>query len=385
MLRHARSGSICLRSILPIVASSVLLSGVASALPVTDSFTLSGIVNNPGTYNLANLQTFTPVTQTVTYQAGSTIVNQNFTGVPLYNFLNNPGVNGGGGIITTPGVSNELLRDYVVVTGSDGYRTVTSVGEIHPNFGQTESLIAYQQANPPGSTSTDLGNDGFARTTAPDDTRGGRYVSNIASIDVFNATASSHIQGTGGGLSESFALAGQIVNPQTFDLADLQALPSVTTTVSVLSGGNPTPQLREFTGVSLYDLLTLATAGGGVITDAGIKNDILGKYIVATGSDGYKAVVSMGELHPNFGGDGILVAYDETGGDPGVGTAGFARLVVPGDVRAGRFVSNLVGLEVLSAPAPVPVPAAVVLFGTGLVALVGIARRKVQSKGGVDV
>ncbi|MGC4098263.1 MAG: hypothetical protein QM706_14205 [Nitrospira sp.] len=339
--------------------------GTAHALPTTDSFTLSGIVNTPGVYNLASLQAYTPVTQTVTYQAGSATVNQSFTGVPLYTFLT--GSPGGGGIITTPGVSNDILRDYAVVTGSDGYRTVTSLGEIHPNFGQTQSLIAYQQANPPGSTPTGLGNDGFARTTAPADSRGGRYVSNIAAIDVYNATSSSHIQGTGGGLSNSLTLAGQIVNPGQFDLADLQALPSITETVSVLSGSNPTPQVREFTGVSLYDLLTLAAAGGGIVTDPSVKNDILGKYIVVTGSDGYKATISLGELHPNFGADKILVAYDETGGDPGVGTAGFARLVVPGDVRAGRFVSNLVGIEVLNAPpAPVPVPAAAVLFATGL-------------------
>lgn len=351
------------------LACVVLSSSAAQALPTTDSFTLSGIVNNQGTYNLSNLQAFTPVTQTDTYLAGSTPVTQDFTGVTMYNFLNDAGVNGGGGIITTPGVNNDQLRDYVVVTGSDGYRTVTSVGEIHPNFGQTQSLIAYEQANPSGSTPTSLGNDGFARTTAPVDIRGGRYVSNIARIDVFSANTISQIQGTGGGLSQSFALAGQIVNPRAFNLTDLQALPSITRTVSVLSGGNPTPQNRTFTGVSLWTLLTNAAGGGGIITDASVKNDILGKIVVATGSDGYKATFSLGEFNPLFGADDIMVAYDESGA--GLGTAGFARLVVPGDVRAGRFVSNLVGLEVLNAPlTPVPVPGAALLFATGLGGLV---------------
>src|SRR5262245_25183650 len=211
-------------------------AGFASALPVTNEFALSGIVNTPGTFNLSSLQAFTPVTETVTYVAGSTTVNQDFTGVPLYAFLTSAG--GGGGIVTTPGVNNDILRDYVVVTGSDGYQTVTSVGEIHPNFGvvtgsvpvtpqppvQNQSLIAYQQANPPGSTPTDLGNDGFARTTAPNDIRGGRYVSNISNIGVYNATAQSQFTSVGGGVSQSFALAGQIVNPRSFNLADLQAL-----------------------------------------------------------------------------------------------------------------------------------------------------------------
>ena len=112
-----------------------------------------------------------------------------------------------------------------------------------------------------------------------------------------------------------------------------------------------------------------------------MKNDILGKFLVATGSDGYRAVIALGEIAPNFGDQKDLIAIDlngtgKVGGGPNGDANGFARLVIPGDIRAGRYVSNLIGLEVYSAPAPVPVPAAVVLFGTGLVALVGIARRK---------
>jgi hypothetical protein len=344
------------------LACTMLAAGVAQALPVTDSFFLNGLVNNSGsTINLSDLQSFSPVTQTVTYQAGGTPVNQDFTGVPLWNFLNDAGVNGGGGLnpLTPPPstpTQNQVNRMYVVTTGSDGYRAVTSIGEINPNFGNTPSLVAYQQANPPGSTPTDLGNDGFARTTAPVDIRGGRYVSNIARMDVFDAQAQSQVSGIGGGISQSFALAGQIVNPRAFNLTDLQALPQTTI---VTDGG------RTFTGVSLWSLLTGSAAGGGIMTDPNVKNDILGKIVVATGSDGYKQIFSLGEFDPNFGAEGILVAIDESGG--GLGTAGFARMVAPGDVRAGRWVSNLIGLEVLDAPlTPVPAPAALLLFATGL-------------------
>jgi hypothetical protein len=31
------------------------------------------------------------------------------------------------------------------------------------------------------------------------------------------------------------------------------------------------------------------------------KNDVLNRYVLATGSDGYKVVFSLGELNPNFG------------------------------------------------------------------------------------
>ena len=103
--------------------------------------------------------------------------------------------------------------------------------------------------------------------------------------------------------------------------------------------------------MSFWGLLNLA----GIITDPTIKNDILGKYVIATGSDGYQTVFSLGELSPNFGNQADLVAYANAPGNP-LTTDGFARIVVPGDVaKAGRYVSNIVSLQVVSAPTLTPV------------------------------
>jgi len=358
LTRRSRSATIW--SAVAGVACSLLLSGAAHAV-TTSEFVLSGLVNNPGTFNidgsngLRSLQALPSVTQTDNYTAAGTPTTTTFTGVPLYTLLTDP--LGGGGIVVTPGVKNDFLGDAIVETGSDGYRSVVSEGEIDPGFGAKPDLVAYQNA--PG---VPLGSDGFARTTAPGDLAGGRYVSNVASISLFSGSAASQIQGTGGGLSSSFALAGQVNNPGSFDLAALAALPQTSVTVA---GGT-------YSGVSLWTFLQSA----GIITNPLVKNDILGKYLVATGSDGYKAVISLGEISPSFGNQQDLIATGLNGG--GLGTNGFARLVIPGDIKAGRYVSNLIGLEVL--PAPVPVPASVWLFGSGLVALVGIARRKIQSK-----
>jgi hypothetical protein len=56
----------------------------------------------------------------------------------------------------------------------------------------------------------------------------------------------------------------------------------------------------------------LADAGGVTTTTA--KNDILSKYVIATGSDGYQAVFSLGEIDPMFGSQPVLVAYADTAG-----------------------------------------------------------------------
>src|SRR5689334_10873766 len=59
----------------------------------------------------------------------------------------------------------------------------------------------------------------------------------------------------------------------------------------------------------------------------------------------------MGEIDPSFGGNSAnpaIIAYAMNGGAPGtsLGSSGFARLITPADNMHGRWVSNLVNLEV---------------------------------------
>jgi hypothetical protein len=57
----------------------------------------------------------------------------------------------------------------------------------------------------------------------------------------------------------------------------------------------------------------------------------------------YAAIVSWGEIDPGFGANNVLVAYEEDGKD--LCTTG-PRLVVPGDIKGGRYVSGVVRLQV---------------------------------------
>jgi PEP-CTERM motif len=145
-------------------------------------------------------------------------------------------------------------------------------------------------------------------------------------------------------------------------------LPATTETVAYLSGG--TSVTATFTGVSIWTLLTDA----GIVTNPAIKNDILNYYLEATGSDGYSAIFSLGELDPMFGGTGApgLIAYEMVvnGMSDPLGSDGFARVVVPGDSRGGRYVSNLVSLEIFDA---VPEPGSMMLLAVGLTAI-GLSR-----------
>ncbi len=132
-----------------------------------------------------------------------------------------------------------------------------------------------------------------------------------------------------------------------------------------------------YTGALLWNVLGLA----GIQLDSSIKNDILRKVITVTGSDGYQVAFSAGELSPMFGNEPILVAYADTDGQLGAGGAdGFARLVVPGDIAGGRYVSNISNLNVFDGVSAVPEPStwAMLLLGFGGLGFVA-CRRKRQS------
>ncbi|MBE7158419.1 MAG: molybdopterin-dependent oxidoreductase [Rhodospirillales bacterium] len=324
----------------------------ADAASITTSFDVTGAVLHPVTETLASLEALQPQSASVSYLSGSKSVSATFTGPTLWTVLNQAG------LASVPGAKNSILRNVVVATGSDGYKVAFSGGELDPRFAgaRTPDLVAYAENGQP------LDADGFARTVVPGDQRGARYVSNLSNLNVVQAPSN---QGAGGGRSSSFTLSGLVQHSTTYDAKSLSSLPAVTEAVTYTSAGNPVS--ASFTGVSLWDLLTRA----GLVIDPLIKNDELRQYVLATGSDGYEATFSLGELDPRFGGSSAvpdLVAYAENGSS--LGDDGFARLVVPGDAAGGRYVSNLVSLQIFDATmSTVPLPSSAPMFGAAVLAL----------------
>jgi DMSO/TMAO reductase YedYZ molybdopterin-dependent catalytic subunit len=139
-----------------------------------------------------------------------------------------------------------------------------------------------------------------------------------------------------GAVSTQLIVSGAVLHPGSFDLATLQALPAVTQAAGT----------SVYTGVSLWSFLSKTV---GLKGDAAAMHPSLAMYVVATGSDDYRVVISLAELDPEFGNQPDLIAYAL--GGAGLGANGFARLVVPNDGKGGRSVSNLVSLDVFLAPA----------------------------------
>jgi molybdate transport system substrate-binding protein len=142
----------------------------------------------------------------------------------------------------------------------------------------------------------------------------------------------------------SATVDGQVLNPLTMTVDDLKNnFSSQTVDVTYLSGEDTIT--TSFTGVPLWQVISAAQPN--LNTD--VRNDRIGMFIVVTGSDGYQAVISWGEIDPEFAGQPILVAYEQEGA-PIADDQGPIRLIVPTDARGGRYVSGVVNISLHDAP-----------------------------------
>ncbi len=120
-------------------------------------------------------------------------------------------------------------------------------------------------------------------------------------------------------------------------LAALAAVPHKTITVY----NEHTKATETYSGVPLIDLVTKL----GVASQPHGKD--LAIYLETIGTDGYKAVYSVGEVNPDVH-DGTVLVADSEDGKP-IGADGPLKLVATGEKRPARWVRNLVGVRVLTA------------------------------------
>jgi hypothetical protein len=119
--------------------------------------------------------------------------------------------------------------------------------------------------------------------------------------------------------------------------ATLAALPHKTLTVY----NEHVKASQTYSGVPLIDLLIPL----GVPAKPHGKD--LRLYLVAEGSDGYKAVYSVAEVNPDVHDATVIVA--DTLNGKGLADSGPLQLVATGEKRPARWVRNLVAIRVLTA------------------------------------
>jgi hypothetical protein len=310
--------------VLGLVAAVFILSGQALAYKV------SGNVNNPGEYstsgslwNVLQGSDAGSFPQTAPYQ------------YPCYSEHNAP-------CITLPQPPydentinhNTVDSNYVLVIGMDGSSALFAVGELDPKFA------------PPGYTAT-LMCDGRGRCNL---TGEGRTVNGVCNINVAQAVPSIHLNGKTFPFTHFYSpliiVSGDGITPKSYNLTQLQAMQQETFNAS--SSGTNTAGV--WTGPTL----------ASVLEASGVDTSDMNNYIVVQATDGYAAVLSMYEATHMPGAQYALLAISDTlnhtlnNGScsaPGSATttcndSGVARLVLPNDLVAGRWVSNVAQIVV---------------------------------------
>jgi DMSO/TMAO reductase YedYZ molybdopterin-dependent catalytic subunit len=135
-------------------------------------------------------------------------------------------------------------------------------------------------------------------------------------------------------------LVGPAHAPVGLAAATVEGLPAKQLSISFLTEHGM--RQASFAG----PLLWTALAKTGVI-DPAKHRDQVSQFIVVTGSDGYRAVLALAEIAPDFEAKQVILA-DRMDGKP-LGPQ-HLRVVVPLDKRGGRSVRDVVRIEVLAAP-----------------------------------
>ena len=127
---------------------------------------------------------------------------------------------------------------------------------------------------------------------------------------------------------------GQVRQSHPWSLEELKKLAPVSAEVTYLTGHGE--EHARFTGVPLWTLL-----GEAKLADETGKLPQIRHSVLVTGRDGYGAALSYGEFDPEFEGKAVLLAWQRDGKDLDT-----PQLVVPGDKRGGRYVHDVVHIEV---------------------------------------
>ena len=273
-----------------LAVTGALLAGTMSApaSAATGTMSVDGAVTSTATYTAEQLRALGE-------SSYPTPGHGSVTGVDLTKIV------AAAGPILPPG-KNTSLRVTLTVTGS-AHRSVTfALGELDPSFGNHPAVLTTRH-------DIDL--------AVPGDRDRSRSVDGVRSVRIAVSAA---------GPAERAVRITTGRRTVTLPVALLAHLPSRTVTASFGSGTGQ--QTHTETGPSLT--LVLLVAGIWPRPDT---------TVVAVGSDGYGAAVTLAEQYP--GGRPLLLSTAEDGV-----ALDLPRLVPLGDVKGGRYVSAVTALDV---------------------------------------
>jgi hypothetical protein len=298
------------RPILVAAVTGMLCVGALSAAPASiasssRALTVDGAVSAPASYTPTELAALPQTTLPVARRHAPATV----TGVSLQDLvqLSAP---------LLPDAKNALLRVTITISTAGHRKLSLALGELDPSFGNNPALVTVNRHGHHGRTVIGL--------VVPGDRSNARSLAGVTHLRVAVSNDAATLPAQPGSIN---VVKGH--RNVTLSAEQLSALPNRTLTVSFLAGTEP--QQHTETGPSPRRVLAAAHVRTCAATS-----------IAAVGSDGYIATVTLAEQ--TTAGKPLLISTVEDG----VALVQ-PRLVVDGDVKGGRYVSDLVNIVVSSA------------------------------------
>jgi hypothetical protein len=131
------------------------------------------------------------------------------------------------------------------------------------------------------------------------------------------------------------SLSGAVVNPKSYSMTDLEAMPQISLSVTQQTGSGPVS--HSYSGVLLWSLVSAAQFKNAPGKNSYLRHTML----VSSDSDDYAAAISEGEIDPKLTGAQVILATEKDGAKLAA-----PQLVVPGDAHAARAVQNVSSIVV---------------------------------------
>jgi hypothetical protein len=324
---------------------ALFLSAItAFAQDTRPTLSISGLVNNPATYSVDELAKM----QSVTVRINDIKKNGSFhgvfytQGVPLKNLLETAVVEKRGAAFNKPLDLAILVRD------KDGNKVALSWGEVFYR-NPADVTIAFSttpvmphKTDCSGCHSADFSKPvmdqlgrkvNLPKLVVANDFDADRSLEGVTSIEVVDLGPKDAAKKKGELFSSRLLISE--TGKDAVMVADLSPLPNTSVSMNIVGDGRGFHGRAVYGGVPLKELLSAA----------GIEPD-LSSVVAVSAPDGYRSLVSWGELALSPMGQRIIVA-DEVGGNP-ITKEGKFMLILPDDLAADREVKAVSKIEVYS-------------------------------------
>lgn len=298
-------------------------------------FSITGLVKHPLNLHAGDLNKFQTVSVRINNidQAGRYQGVFNTQGVPLKNLLEVCGLQKEDSGFSKP------VDLAIVVRDAAGKQVVLSWGEVFYKNPANVSIafssapvVPHWGASKPNADQLNR-KISFPKLVVASDHYSDRSLEGVVNIEVVNVKTRGSFKKIEGLFSSDFNVTGAV--KKTLAISDLSSYPRTEISAAIIAENRGYEGIENYGGVSLVELLT----------KAGVEPDLSSVFFV-TAPDGYRSLISYGELFLSPLGKRIVVA-DREQGKP-LKKNGKFILVLPDDLFADREVKAVAKIEAIS-------------------------------------